>query len=533
MAASPYWFDDKAADRVCSFFPRFLRQQEAEWAGLPLTLQPWQEQQIIRPLFGEKRASDGLRRYRTAYIEIPKKNGKSCLSAGLALYLLFADGEPGAQVFSAAADKIQARIVFKYAKDMALASPALSANMKPYRDALEVPRTGSVYRVLSADAFTKDGINPHAVIFDEVHQQKRRDLWDVLTKGQVARRQPLTIAITTAGIDLGTLCGELHEYAEKILAGEKQGPEHETFLPVIHGAHKDEDWTDPKTWRKANPSLGVTVKESALAIECARAMESPQAENAFRRFHLNQWVEQEERWVSILKWDLCAGAPVDEAQLRGRRCFMGIDLSTKLDVTSVVYLFPEPDGSYIVLPRFWVPREGLREREEAWRVPLTRWVDQGLITATPGDIIDYAEIETRLRKDISTFEIVEAGFDPWNAVQLCTNLRVDGLGERLLECRQNFGNLTEPTKELEARIISKRIRHGGNPVLRWMAGNAVAVTDNSGNVRLAKPDKNSPKKIDGLAAMVIAFRAAVAHEPKAEFKSVYETRGLLALGEER
>jgi phage terminase large subunit-like protein len=510
---SPYRFDRAEADRACEFFPRFLRHIKGEWAGKPLVPDRWQRDRIIRPLFGTKRRADGRRRYRTGYFEIPKKNGKSTLSGGLANFLLFSDGEPGAEVYSAAADKEQARIVFGAAKAMAQASPELASRAKFYKDAIEVPRTGSVYRCLSADAFTKDGINPHAVIFDELHQQKNRELWDILTKSQVARRQPLTIAITTAGTDSTTICGEQHEYAENLLAGSL---EDDTFLAVIYAAHKDEDWTDPKVWAKANPGLGVSVKREMLEMECTRAKASPAAENAFRRFHLNQWVEQEERWISILKWNECAGPPIDEKALRGRRCFLGIDLSTKIDITSTALLFAEPDGSYLWLPRFWVPKEGLLERERTWRVPLTRWVEQGLITATPGDIIDYDFIEQQLLEDCRTFDVIEGGFDPWNAIQLCTNLRVKALGDRLLECRQGFATLSEPTKELEARVLSRRIRHGGNPVLKWMAGNAVAVSDPAGNQKIAKPKKNSPKKVDGLVAGVVAFRAAIAHEPKAQ-----------------
>ena len=521
-------FDKAASRRPEKFFERFLVHIKGEWADQPLTLEKWQAQ-ILRELFGWIRP-DGLRRYRTAYIEVPRKNGKSTICAGIALYLLFADGEPGAEIYSAAADREQAAIVFDMAKQMVEHSPKLSSRCQIYQRSIVVPSTGSSYKVLSADVPTKHGLNPHAIIFDELHVQPNRYLWDVLNTGTAARRQPLTIAITTAGYDRHSIGYEQHDYAEKVRDGIIPD---ESFLPIIYAAGKEDDFKDPRTWKKANPNYGISVKPEYLAAVAKRTAELPAEENTFRRLHLNQWTEQSVRWMPMNVWDECASSRPQnrvewealEETFEDRVCFGGLDLSNKLDLTALVLGFPIYENHEIsaidFLCRFWVPEEGARKRGERDRVPYPLWIQQGLINAPEGEVVDYAFIRRQIQWDAERFRIKEIAFDPWNATQLATELEGDGI--EMVELRQGFQSLTEPTKKLMELALEGKLRHHGHPVLRWNASNVSVKVDAAGNL---KPDKEkSTEKIDGIVAMILALaRIIVQPEPR---KSVYETRGLL------
>lgn len=512
-----FWFDDVAANRAVEFFERFLRHVKGKWAGSWFELLPWQRDEIIRPLFGWKRP-DGTRKYRTAYIEIPRKNGKSTLCSGIALYLLFADGEPGAEVYSAAGDRDQAAIVFEAAKEMVLASPALKKRAQVFKRSIVVPATASSYKVLSADAPTKHGLNAHGIVFDELHVQPNRELWDVLTTSTGAREQPLVVAITTAGYDRNSICWEQHEYARKVLDGVIDDP---SFFAYIAAADEDDDWRDPRIWAKANPGLGVTVKMEYLEQEARRATEVPAYQNTFRRLHLNQWTQQEKRWLDLATWDATAGLVVPE-RLKGRKCYAGLDLASTTDIAALVLLFPMEDEVLEVLPFFWIPEENIRERENRDRVPYSTWVRQGLVIPTSGNVIDYGAIRKKINDLGSVYNILEIGHDPWNATQLALDLEGDGF--TMIPIRQGFASLSPPTKELLNLVLSKRLRHGGNPVLRWMADSMVVKTDPAGNI---KPDKSkSTARIDGIVALIMAIDRAARHQ---ETKSVYEERGILTL----
>lgn len=506
-----YWFDDEAADRAVAFFERVLTHTKGEWAGQPLKLADWQANEIIRPLFGWKRA-DGTRRYRTAYIQIPRKAGKSTLAAGIALYLLLADGEPGAEVYSAAADREQAAIVFEMAKQMADAAPAIRRRVQAFKRALTVPSTASSYKVLSSEAYTKHGLSAHGIVVDEVHALPDRELWDVLTTSTGARRQPLTVAITTAGYDRHSLCYELYDYACKVRDGILDAP---AFLPVIYEAAPDDDWKAPATWRKAHPGLGVSVKEEYFAAECEKAAQLPSYENTFKRLLLNIWTEQDTRWLPMHEWDACADELPD---LACRACFAGLDLSTTTDITALVLAFPV--GSKVhLLPFFWVPREGIHKRARRDRVPYDVWQREGWIEATDGSVIDYEVIRAKINELGTKYQIKEIAIDRWNATQLATQLTGDGF--EMVGFGQGFASMSSPAKELERRILGREISHGGNPVLRWMASNVSVTQDPAGNV---KPDKaKSTERIDGIVASLMALgRAMEAQEEKA---SRYETEG--------
>ena len=512
-----YWYDKAAAQRAVDFFAQCCTHSKGPLAGKPFVLDKWQERDIVRPLFGWKRP-DGTRKYRKAYIEIPRKNGKSTLCAGLGLYLLLADNETSAEVYSAASDREQAAIVFDAAKSMVTANPELSEMVELYRRSMVCPSTASSYKVLSADAYTKHGLNASGIVFDELHAQPNRELFDVLTTSTGARVQPLEVYITTAGYDRHSICWEMHEYALKVRDGII---EDDSFLVAIYAADEKDDWTSPKTWAKANPGLGKSISKEYLERECARAKEIPAYQNTFRRLHLNQWTEQETRWLDMAVWDR-NDKPVDETALRGRSCFGGLDLSSTQDITALVWIFPpEDDEPYQVVSRFFVPEEGIPKRSRRDRVPYDQWVAEGLITATEGNVVDYNFLKKQIIEDCAAFRVKELAFDRFNATQLVTDLTNEGVP--MVPFGQGFVSMSAPTKELEKLLLGGRVAHSGNPVLRWMASNVSVRQDPAGNL---KPDKSkSTEKIDGIVALCMALGRAIV-QPE-ETDSVYETRGVL------
>lgn len=513
-----FFFDEDYAAHAEAFFEQYLRHSKGEWAGQLFVLSPWQRE-IVRELFGWRRIDDGTRRYRTAYIEIPRKNGKSTFAAGLALYLALCDDEPGAEVYSAAGDKDQASIVFKEASEMVRQCPELSEICDVQTKAIVVPNTTSVYRVLSAEAFTKHGLNAHGIIFDELHAQPNRELWDVLTTSVGARRQPLTIAITTAGYDKNSICYELHDYAQKVRDGVVEDP---TFLAVIFAADPSDDWTSPATWRKANPNLGVSVSEEYLAAECKKAKELPGYENTFKRLHLNIWTEQETRWIQIRTWDENDLPRRTENELRGKKCFVGLDLSTTTDVAAAVRIFPREDGSFDVYPKFYLPAENAEKRSRRDRVPYPVWIRDGRIRATPGNVIDYDFIKSEILGWSKVYDLREVAYDPWSATQIALQLEADGA--TVVPFRQGFASMSEPSKTFEKLVLAKKIRHGGDPVLRWMVSNVAIELDPAGNVKPSK--KRSTEKIDGVVALIMGIGRATL--PDKNGPSVYARRGLIS-----
>jgi phage terminase large subunit-like protein len=501
--------------RFQEFCARHLRHVKGEWAGQPILLAPWQREDIIEPLFNTVRP-DGLRRYRTCYVEIPRKQGKSTLASALALFLLYADGEPGADIVSAAADRAQAAIVFDAARQMVEADPVLSALTQVYRRELVVPSTGSSYKVISSEAYSKHGLHLSAAIVDELHAHESRDLLDVLQTSTGARRQPLMFIITTAGFDRTSVCWQEHEHAEKVRAGVIDDP---TYLPVVYGATTDDDWTSAETWARANPSLGTTIKQDYLEQECRRAKELPAYENAFKRLHLNIWTENETRWLPMDKWDACRAA-VDPEALRGRRCFIGVDLSSTKDLSALVAIFPDDEGGYDVLADFWLPQHMLTDRVKRHGV-FNAWASSGHLQLTEGNVIDHGVIERRIREYGERYQVERIGIDPWNATQMLAKLQADGLPA--MPIAQTLGSLTAATKALEAIVLEGHLRHGGHPILRWCAANVTVEQDHNENIKPSK--KKSSERIDGVSALVNALAVAL---PVVSLNSVYEGRGVLA-----
>ena len=525
MAKDSYYDKDKA-DYAVNFI-ECLSHTKGSFAGQPFELIDWQEQ-IIRDLFGIMKPN-GYRQFNYAYVEIPKKQGKSELAAAIAILLCCGDGEQRAEIYGAAADRQQAGIVFSVAADMIRMCPALSKRVKileSQKRIIYLP-TNSFYQVLSAEAYSKHGFNVHGVVFDELHTQPDRRLYDVLSRGSGdSRNQPLYWYITTAGSDTNSICYEVHQKAMDLLEGRKHDP---TFYPVIYGAEPEDDWTDPKVWMKANPSLGITVGVDKVEAACESAKENPAEENAFRQLRLNQWVKQDVRWMPMTKWDLCSD-PVDPEELEGRVCYAGLDLSSTNDLTALVLCFPplDEDDKYVILPFFWVPEETLELRVRRDHVPYDKWVKTGNgtykdIITTEGNVIHYAAIEKFIEELGEKYFIREIAYDRWGAVQLSQDL--EGMGFTVVPFGQGFASMSPPTKELMKLVLEKKIAHGGHPVLRWNMDNVFVRQDPAGNIKMDK--SKSTERIDGAVAMVMALDRAIRCGNDTS-ESVYDERGILA-----
>ena len=514
---------DKAAADYAVRFIECLAHTKGTWAGKPFELIDWQER-IIRDLFGIIKPN-GYRQFNTAYIEIPKKNGKSELAAAVALLLTCGDGEERAEVYGCAADRQQAAIVFDVAADMVRMCPALNKRVKiltSQKRIVYVP-TNSFYQVLSAEAYSKHGFNIHGVVFDELHTQPNRKLFDVMTKGSGdARMQPLYFLITTAGTDTNSICYEQHQKAQDILEGRKID---KTFYPVIYGAPDDADWTSPEVWKNSNPSLGETIGMDKVEAACESAKQNPGEENAFRQLRLNQWVKQTVRWMPMHKWDACK-VDFDESLLEGRVCYGGLDLSSTTDITAFVLVFPptDEDDHYYILPYFWLPEETLDLRVRRDHVPYDLWQRQGFLMTTEGNVVHYGFIENFIDELGTRFNIREIAFDRWGAVQMSQNL--EGLGFTLVQFGQGYRDMSPPTKELMKLTLEQKIAHNGHPVLRWNMDNIFIKRDPAGNI---KPDKEkSTEKIDGTVATIMALDRAIRCGNDTG-DSIYDSRDMLVL----
>lgn len=497
------YFDAAAAAHVCEFFEKFLRHSKGKWAGQPFILLPWQRQELLMPLFGWRRA-DGTRRFRQAYVHIPKKNGKSALCSGVSLYLLMADGEPGAEVYNVAADRDQAAIVFDQSAVMVRSSPLLSKRLlvTDSRKTISYPKTHSIYKALTSEHSTKEGLNIHGLIVDEFHAHRDDKLIKTLRYGGAARVQPLQIIITTAGEVKGEgVCYREYEYAKKI---DEDHVIDWSYFSLIYEAQDNDDWTDPEVWKRANPSYGFTISEGSFHDWCRKAKESAEEEYDFKRYRLNLWPGKTFSWLKSGKWDACR-QEFDPEMLRGRKCYAAGDLSSKQDITALDLVFPM-DGLFYVLPFFWLPEDSARERTRRDRVSYLNWNRDGFIKLTEGNVIDNRIIYNDIVNLSTMYDIQEIAFDPWNAMQMMIDLEAEGFN--VVEFRQTLSQFSGPMKELEAAILQRQIVHDGNPVLAWMMQNLVARKDANDNIR---PDKEkSSEKIDGGVALIMAYGRAIA-----------------------
>jgi phage terminase large subunit-like protein len=510
-----HWFDQAAADDVVGFFRDCLKHIEGALAGKPFVLEPWQ-QAIVGCLFGWKRA-DGTRRYRESLIFVPRKNGKTPLCAGIANYVLFRDAELGQQNVCAAAEREQASLLYRHVAGMIRQEPEMAKRCKMFEGLGQrsVQAEHGFFKAVSSDAHTKHGGNLHLCIVDELHAQPNRDLVDVLKTSMASanRRQPLMIYISTSDFERpGSICNEVYDYACKVRDRVIDDP---VFLPVIYEISKDGDWKDPAEWARANPNLGVSVSSDYLKRECQRAMELPSYTNTFMRLHLNRRTQTDVRFFDMEAWDACS-SPADG---EGKPCYAGLDLSSTRDVTAFSLYWPH---NHAVKTWFWVPKDNAEDRERKERVPYATWGRMGLIELTSGNVVDYDVIRARINEIRKAYDVREIAIDRWNSTQLQTQLVGDGL--TVVPFGQGFGSMSSPTKELEKLVASRVLRHGGCPVLKWMASNTTAEQDAAGNL---KPSKGkSTDKIDGIVALIMAIGRAIVQDVKV---GVYESRGIARL----
>jgi phage terminase large subunit-like protein len=532
-------FDQKQADIACNFFERVLRHTADEWWGKPFLLAPWQEEALTH-IFGTL-DDEGRRLTQLCYMEIPKKSGKTEFAAGLILLLLMIEPHPGFQTYGVAAATRQAMNVYRACCKMQEQSPILQKSLRLLRGTNRiVKRTDpdSFYAAVAADGDLSDGVNPGATVADEVHRWKTRkqlENWDVLSLGGITRKQTLTVAITTAGVQADSpIAWRLHEKTKRIQQGIVSDP---TFYGRIYGAEKGDDWTDEKVWIKANPSLvenGGFLPLAKIREKYQAALSDPEAQRSFRRYFLNIWDQKENRCIDMDKWDACVGgwkaegllpkAPEDTVRpltpaLLGtfieRRGWVGVDLSSTIDMTGATFVFPAEDGYFDILPFFWMPEENIHKRELKDGMPYRTWAAQGFIELTPGPVIDYRAVKERLEWGARMFDLQEICFDPWNSRQISSPMTEEGY--RCLEIRQGYATLSEPSKKFLELVVSGKLRHGGHPVLRWNAS-CLSSKEHNDNLMFEKPErqKNS-SRIDGIAAAVNALTRAMIEETPSEY----------------
>lgn len=488
------YFDEGAANWAIEFFTK-LQHSKGEWAGGSFELAPWQAF-IVGSLFGWKQ-QDGRRRFRVAYCEVARKNGKTTLAAGIGLLLAFFDGEPGAEVYAAATKRDQAKIAWGDARAMVLASAPLKQRINVLVGNLHSETNRSKFEPLGADTDGMDGLNIHGVIIDELHAHKTRAMWDVIQTATGARRQPLTFAITTAGFDKRTICWEQHDYGVKVLEGILAD---DTFFPYIATIDEGDDWRDREVWAKANPNLGVSAKSDDMERKAEKAKQVPGEVNAFLRLHLDVWTTQTSRWLSDELWATGDGA-VDAGALKGRPCYAALALSSTRDISALVLWFPDDAGGGDVLPFFFVPEDNVQDRSRVDMVPYDSWVDEGLITATPGNVVDYEAIRDKVNELGLVYEIREIGSKRWNTPQIQQQLMGDGF--EVKQFGDGYKDMSPGSKELEKMLREGKLRHGGNAVLRWMASNVAVRMDAEEHIR---PDKEaSTERFDGIEALIMAI----------------------------
>ena len=496
-----YYFDEEAADRAVNFIEQFCSHVKGEKAGEKFILEKWQKDDIVRPLFGWKHKESGLRKYRSCYVEIPRKNGKSNLAAALALYLLFADGEPGAEIISAAGDRGQANIVFHIAQEMIKNNKHLRSKAKVLRNTIEYK--SSWYKSISAEAYTKHGLNCHGIIFDELHTQQNSELWNVLTTSVGARRQPVIISLTTAGHDRASICYEMHEYSEKVLNG---SVDDDSFLPVLYKADPDDDWTDPKTWQKANPGYGTICNEAYFVDAVKKAKSNPSYINSFLRLHLNIWTSAETAWIpddTYMKGD----KPIPYDRLPSLPAYGGLDLASTQDLTAFALIFrdDENDCFYLICHQF-VNSVKAHNKKLAAGVDYLNYEREGDLTITPGNVTDYRIVKQYILDQCAKYDVREIGYDPKFSTYIVAELTEEEI--TMQPMAQNITSMNGPTKEMEMEIMKGNVIHGGNRCLRWQFGCAIIYTDNNENKRVIKEQKEN-KKVDGVIASIIALNSYV------------------------
>lgn len=485
-------WDAAAAEHACRFFPDYLRLAEGDFAGQPFVLQPWQ-QFIVGSLFGWYLA-DGTRRFRTAYIECAKGNGKTPLAAGMGLYGLVADGEPAAEIYTAGVTRDQANYILGDAIKMVAASPELRRRVDVAVHNLSVRRTHSFMRPVSSEARSLDQKRVHMALIDEIHEHPTDAVVNKMRAGTKGRRRALIVEITNAGYDRHSICWQHHDFSAKVLRG---AVENDAWFAYVAGLDEGDEWTDEAVWPKANPNLGVSVTARYLREQVAEALAMPANQSIVKRLNFCLWTEASRGAIDLPAWDRGAAAPRIAA---GDEVYAALDLAATTDLTALILAREGPDGVLDVVARFWCPAEGVALRSRRDHVPYEQWVADGWITATPGNVTDYDRVRLDLRELAETYRIGGLAYDRWNATQLISQLTEDGAN--CLPMGQGFASLSAPTRDLLTRVAAGRLRHGGNPVLRWMAANLVVESDAAGNLKPSKA--RSTERIDGLVSLVMA-----------------------------
>jgi phage terminase large subunit-like protein len=511
-------YDESKADRIIKFIERVTTHVKGELAGKPFKLEEWQID-YIRELFGTVN-DDGTRQYRTSFVFIPRKNGKSNLLAAIGLALLFIDKEPGAEIYVCASSRDQANAIFDVCKQMVRNQPVLERGCQVYRNSIVLKGTNSFLKAVAADAGVLHGANASAVLYDEVHSAKNRELWDVMATSMGARSQPLMFGISTAGLfDPNSVCYELYDYGKKVRDGII---EDNTFLPLIYEADANDDIYSEETWRKANPNYAVSIKPEYFKKMSNEAKTLPSAEIAFRQLHLNQWVNSLASWIADDEWMQSAGE-VRLEELRGRKCYGGLDLAAVEDVTAFVLIFPWDDGSIKVLPYLFVSEAAVERRRVQTGGSYDSFVAKGELIVTDGNSTDYGVIKNKIVEAADVFDIQSIAFDRWNSNSLVQQLVDEGID--MDPFGQGFVSMSGPIKNAEVLVKQRKLHHGGNSMLRWMVGNVVVKKDDAENVKFSKAKAGD--KIDGVVAMIMALGEKMTVENSDVSKSsAYEDRGM-------
>ena len=518
----PYWFDWAASEHAVRFI-RLLRHVEGEWAGRPFTLSDWQEWDIVRPIFGWKQL-DGRRRFRDAFISVARKNGKSSLVAAMAAYMFLADSEFGAQVYSAATKEEQARIVWDMARKMIEFSPELRDHVKSFKKTFVCDRTASRFMPLGRDSKTMDGFSVHCGVIDEYHAHKTSEMYDVIDDARGARKQPLLLTITTAGFNVSSPCKKEWDIACRLLDGSLKN---EAYFAYIAAADKPEEWRDEPEWWKANPNMGISIYVEGFKQDFQKAYASPQKQNSFKTKRLNIWTEQNTRWIPMERYTECDGT-ISLDFLKGKKCFGGLDLGITQDISALALAFVDPDmpkgqENVYLLMKYWIPEVGKFERYKNDGVNYPEWCEQGWMSTTPGETTRYDIIRRDINALAEEYDIAEIAIDRAHAHELMQQLADDGMN--IVKHAQTLMAMNFPCRAFEELILERRLRHGNDPVLRWMVSNAAILKDGAENIKVVK-DK-SGDRVDGVVAAVMAIgRLLIAPEPA---KSVYQSRGIVVL----
>lgn len=516
---SDYYYDEAAANRVIKFFS-FLNHLKGPLANKPLELADWQLF-IVSQLYGWKRKSDNYRRFRTAYIEVPRKSGKSTFCSGLSLYGLIGDSENAAEIYAAATTRDQARIVFGDATQMVKKSPQLLEHLKCHRSATLHEASGSKFEPLSSDAGSLEGRSPHFSVVDELHIHKSSEIWDVLNVASGARAQPIIFAITTAGTNREGICYEIREYCLKVV--DPHLPvEDDTFFAAIWGIDEEDDWRDPEVWKKANPGYGISVYPDDLERMAKQAMESPSAETNFKTKRLNVWCSSSAAWIGSQEWDSASGNRPDISHFSGKPCYIGLDLASVSDFASMAIIFAE-DGKLYPYVQHYLPEDTVNNATGYIGQRYREWRDKGYITTTEGNITDLSYIEEDVLEAMGTYNVREIGYDAYGATQLSASLIEKGAP--MVKISQGIMSMSDPSKELEKAVKAKVIHHGGDPVLSWMISNCVLYIDPNDNIKIKKDSEKN--KIDGVIALVMALGRLKVNGGLVQ--NVYSKRGLRTL----